>query len=773
MSISEELNKIIASKEAIRQSIIAKGTDVDTNVPFSDYASKIDEIETGGEYKLPEFYEMRTDNETNLRGLCYGASGDSLDLTDVDPNKSADMSYMFAECSIKNIDISTWGEINYASNISYMFNNFAGNIDITNLLFTSADSAEYMFASANLDGIKGLQTKNPVPNTINYTRMFNNAVITGELDLSAWNVDKATNMYFMFDSISCERLNLSNWKTTNVTNMSYMFGSSRGPSELIIPDWDMTNVTNASNLFGYSSMYTTNLRYIDLSRSNNATVSQIANLLHAKTESNYGDIKIPDDTSQEVIDVLTAKYWRPIGVKLDLISCEIASELDEVLLGNTTKICVGNCNPWYGDTENNFEFVVANDSVASIDKDGVLTTHSLGSTEIYAILKDSKAIISNTITVSVVEAYSNPNEFKFKTDNNADPVQYQINGILLSASNCSFDSISQVWTYCDGNIITQAKTASYKPNNILEVIKLDTSNMTDMGSMFYCSKKLISVNTTDWNTSNVTKMTDAFRDCELLTSLDASSWDTSKAIVMNSTFFGCYNLVSIKGDLDLSNYQNASIMFEGCYELEEVSLVNILKDATVPGFAVNISLRLEDTKIKDECLISIISELPNLYDKGVTNNTNIILGLPPTNTLTAEQVQPAIDKGWIVTNVNPNVIDEASTFSLRKPVIPDRVYKLEENENGLYQSQDGTRYDILEANIVLSSEGINVGWDAYKDLNQAIEGFNVIRIEVPIEPEEETVTNNEEEIARCENEIEALQDTIVQLQARIDELQNK
>lgn len=67
------------------------------------------------------------------------------------------------------------------------------------------------------------------------------------------------------------------------------------------------------------------------------------------------------------------------------------------------------------------------------------------------------------------------------------------------------------------------------------------------------------------------------------------------------------------------------------------------------------------------------------------------------------------------------------------------VYKLVEDENGLYQSQDGTIYDILEATNVLTPQGKNVGWTEYKNLNQAIESFNLTYIGPVEEPEEEVV----------------------------------
>ena len=81
-------------------------------------------------------------------------------------------------------------------------------------------------------------------------------------------------------------------------------------------------------------------------------------------------------------------------------------------------------------------------------------------------------------------------------------------------------------------------------------------------------------------------------------------------------------------------------------------LKNIYKDITVTN-ASKYSINLGETVIKDECLIYIINELPDLInDKGLTATDKIVLTLPPINTLTAEQVQPAIDKGWQVANVN-------------------------------------------------------------------------------------------------------------------------
>ena len=116
-------------------------------------------------------------------------------------------------------------------------------------------------------------------------------------------------------------------------------------------------------------------------------------------------------------------------------------------------------------------------------------------------------------------------------------------------------------------------------------------------------------------------------------------------------------LISIIGEIELSNlingfsYSLTNYPLKNCPQLEILYLKNIYKNCTIDN-DIKWSINLLDTKVKDECLRQIISELPDLYAKGLTSTDQIKLTLPPTNTLTAEQVQPAIDKGWTVVNCN-------------------------------------------------------------------------------------------------------------------------
>jgi hypothetical protein len=141
-----------------------------------------------------------------------------------------------------------------------------------------------------------------------------------------------------------------------------------------------------------------------------------------------------------------------------------------------------------------------------------------------------------------------------------------------------------------------------------------------------------------------------------LVSIDITGCDTSAVTAVTSAFAYCSKLTTIIGEIDASNvtglYPGSSTgLFYKCTSLETVYLKNIYKNVTTMKNEAKWSLNLADTKVKDECLVYIINELPDLInDKGLTATDKIVLTLPPTNTLTAEQVQVARDKGWQVAN---------------------------------------------------------------------------------------------------------------------------
>ena len=110
----------------------------------------------------------------------------------------------------------------------------------------------------------------------------------------------------------------------------------------------------------------------------------------------------------------------------------------------------------------------------------------------------------------------------------------------------------------------------------------DTSNITNMNSMFDSCTSLVSLNLSSFNTSNVTNMNNLFYNCSSLTSLDLSSFNTNKVTSFVSAFQNCINLVTLNVDSFVLSSVSANInrfgtTFRGCTALSNNSLNSILK----------------------------------------------------------------------------------------------------------------------------------------------------------------------------------------------------
>ena len=634
-TISEKLIQLKNMKQDIKDAINSGGGNVGDD--FSTYAGEVNKITS---YENPGFYEARTAGGTDYSYLfAYLPSSANIDyIANWDTSRVTSMIGMFYQnkTSIKQSYIENWDTSN-VTDVSEMFGYCTNNntyIDLSVLDFSKVNEVENMLTNSNTDYIDVRNIK--LPSVTSFGFMFNSCSGT-ELDLSAWDISNFLLLDYAFYQFKHTILNLTGWKTTNVTNFNSVFNSySDNLQKLIIPDWDMTNAKFASNVLNTS--YCNKLKYIDLSRSNDITISKIASFLPKKTATTYGDILVPADTSQDVIDALIAKYWKPLGPKFDLISTELALELDEIKPGKTTKVINYNNNPWYGaDSLETIEFISSDESVATVNGREIISTGVEGTVEISARNKETQEIISIApVTLTVSETDSNPNLIKFRTNGN-EGTNYilTVNGTSLKASNLTYDSISKIYSYDPGKQIT--------------------SFMCYYSVSYHFMNELIKFN---FNAANITSMEYMFNYFEG-TTLDLSDWDTSSVTCISNAFGNACKLKEIVGELDLSSIDfstNKYVFqtFSNSYELETLYLKNIYKNSIMSNRS-GWSIDLGETKVKDSCLLYIINELPNLYDKGITYNTKIVFTLPKTNTLTAEQVQPAIDKNWIVANITYEV----------------------------------------------------------------------------------------------------------------------
>lgn len=297
MSISDQIKRISDAKASIKTAIENKGVDVPDNALIDSYASYIDNIEVGsgegggsGDNYYEKLWMQKTNNGTDMSYAFYNRNNE-IDFTGLDTSKVTNAACMF-----------------------YNFTNGGKYIDMSQLDFSNVINSQNMFAYCNTDiiDVKNLNIDiSKLGSGTYYTSYFELFYETKGtvLDLSSWDVSNAIKIQYLFKYCNCKTINLTNWITTNATMMSNLFYSSK-VEELIIPDWDMTNTTSTSSMFSNCSK----LIKVDLSRSNDVTITKIASLLPTKTSTTPGSIYIPYNTSQDALDALTAKYWVPVLV---------------------------------------------------------------------------------------------------------------------------------------------------------------------------------------------------------------------------------------------------------------------------------------------------------------------------------------------------------------------------------------------------------------------------------------------------------------------------
>ena len=122
-----------------------------------------------------------------------------------------------------------------------------------------------------------------------------------------------------------------------------------------------------------------------------------------------------------------------------------------------------------------------------------------------------------------------------------------------------------------------SKSDEQKIKNILEIdlSHFDTSEVTNMGGMFYGMSNLTTLNVSHFDTSKVADMSLMFHGMRDLTSLDLSNFDTSKVTNMGNMFSSMTNLTSLNlSSFNTSKVTDMGFMFYGIPNLTSLDLSN-------------------------------------------------------------------------------------------------------------------------------------------------------------------------------------------------------
>lgn len=185
----------------------------------------------------------------------------------------------------------------------------------------------------------------------------------------------------------------------------------------------------------------------------------------------------------------------------------------------------------------------------------------------------------------------------------------------------------------------------YGGTNLDFIRGLDTSNVTDMTSMFDTCNRLENLNISHLDTGKVTNMKTMFQNCAMITSLDLSSFNTSNVTNMQMMFYACQKLYDINlNNFDTSKVTNMEQMFSACYLLRTISgkldMINVtnnthmfmmvgITDVTLLNIKKSLQLGSGTswgTKLSNSTLINTIQQLWDL-----TGSTSQTLTLSTTS----------------------------------------------------------------------------------------------------------------------------------------------
>ncbi len=271
--------------------------------------------------------------------------------------------------------------------------------------------------------------------------------------------------------------------------------------------------------------------------------------------------------------------------------------------------------------------------VAPVPKMQVALNSDTGAEEIWKY-KDSvtKVVFQDQIK----EVYNTLESFDLSEENN-----FGVMGRVVP--NVEDSSTYTIYIQGDNRVIAN-KNSSYLFNQFrrLESVEgieyFDTSNVTDMSSMFGWCESLKSLDLRTFDTSKVTTMLNMFRDNLALTSLDVSSFDTSNVTTMQWMFGGTSKLQEINlSSFNTSKVTDMTAMFAGTglvnldlsnFDTSNVTTMRVMFSNTNYLKSVNLSSFNTEKVTNTSNMFNNCYELENLDIRNFnTKNVTTMLGM--------------------------------------------------------------------------------------------------------------------------------------------------
>ena len=366
-------------------------------------------------------------------------------------------------------------------------------------------------------------------------------------DLRDFDVRKVTNMSSMFYGCTALKFVYLPAGSSANTNTSSMFsGCSSLESVNNLSEFDTSNVTFMGSMFSYCSSLTS----LDVSTLNTANVTKMNKMF-------MGCSKL---TSLNLINFDTHKVTDMEGMFQDSYG------LKAIYVGNNwnTETVTASSNMFAGCTSLVGGAGTAYDA-SHVDK---AYAHLDGGTDNpgYMSMIAYVAIDGNTMTFS-----SDANRKRHATTYDLDIYSEQPTWI----EDSNIGNITRVIFDPTFAMVRPTTTARWfegmaKLETVTGLEYLNTSNVTDMNSMFRRCNALKSLDVSRFDTRNVTNMSYMFGGCDF-ESIDVNDFDTRNVTQMAGMFASCVNVTAF----DLTNFNTKKVesfeqMFENCQNLTTI-----------------------------------------------------------------------------------------------------------------------------------------------------------------------------------------------------------
>jgi surface protein len=208
--------------------------------------------------------QLETGNALLTSGMFYDCMAfESMDLSEMDFKNVVDASYMFAGC--ESLNVLKLPKLDQALSLSHLFERVGQKsdycADIQGELNTSkCEDMSYMFQESrlyNMDMAENLDTSS----LKNAEGMFYNCGLD-KIDLSKWNTSNITNMKKMFYSnMWLDVCNTDGWDLSSLTSCELMFYKCTSLNDLTLNWKNVDKLKNAAGMFKYCF----NLEWVDMS----------------------------------------------------------------------------------------------------------------------------------------------------------------------------------------------------------------------------------------------------------------------------------------------------------------------------------------------------------------------------------------------------------------------------------------------------------------------------------------------------------------------------